>query len=178
MRHTHRREFPSFSRSCHACCRRCRLPNSLPLRCAQHSHELAALRARVPPLRLSLTRPAPRTGLRIYLGTTGRVASCAGIRHSPGFSGRGYWLDRSGSWISAVARDYWLRGWSVPEPSFDERPHLWPPEWLAPPRPTSFRGIELRWRDVQRARGRSGQPERNSRSVTSQRPTLAPWTPS
>jgi SAM-dependent methyltransferase len=34
----------------------------------------------------------------------------------------------------------------------DERPHLWPADWLAAPRPTSFRGIELRKQDVQRAR--------------------------
>ena len=40
--------------------------------------------------------------------------------------------------------------------SNDERPHLWPAEWLAAPRPTSFRGIELSRRDVQRARGALG----------------------
>ena len=34
----------------------------------------------------------------------------------------------------------------------DERPHLWPDEWPAPPRPISFRGIELHARDVWRAR--------------------------
>jgi SAM-dependent methyltransferase len=33
----------------------------------------------------------------------------------------------------------------------DERPHLWPKEWPPPPRPISFRGIELRRRDVWRA---------------------------
>jgi SAM-dependent methyltransferase len=40
--------------------------------------------------------------------------------------------------------------------SNDERPHLWPAEWLAAPRLTSFRGIELSRRDVQRARGALG----------------------
>src|ERR1700738_1358243 len=46
-----------------------------------------------------------------------------------------------------------LAAWLVgARSSFDQRPHLWPSEWLAPPRPTSFRGIELRRRDVQRAR--------------------------
>jgi SAM-dependent methyltransferase len=50
-----------------------------------------------------------------------------------------------------------LAAWLVSAQSrFDERPHLWPSEWLAPPRPTSFRGIELRWRDVQRARSALG----------------------
>ncbi len=34
----------------------------------------------------------------------------------------------------------------------DERPHEWPQEWPAPPRPISFRGIELQARDVWRAR--------------------------
>jgi SAM-dependent methyltransferase len=34
----------------------------------------------------------------------------------------------------------------------EERPHLWPPEWQAPPCPISFRGIELLHRDVWRAR--------------------------
>jgi SAM-dependent methyltransferase len=34
----------------------------------------------------------------------------------------------------------------------DERPHLWPKEWPAPPRPLSFKGIELQARDVWRAR--------------------------
>lgn len=33
-----------------------------------------------------------------------------------------------------------------------ERPHEWPEEWPAPPRPISFRGIELQARDVWRAR--------------------------
>jgi SAM-dependent methyltransferase len=50
-----------------------------------------------------------------------------------------------------------LAAWLVgARSSFDERPHLWPSEWLAPPRPTSFRGIELRRQDVQRARGALG----------------------
>jgi SAM-dependent methyltransferase len=50
-----------------------------------------------------------------------------------------------------------LAAWLVgAQSSFDERPHLWPSEWLAPPRPTLFRGIELRRRDVQRARGALG----------------------
>jgi SAM-dependent methyltransferase len=40
--------------------------------------------------------------------------------------------------------------------SNDERPQLWPEEWLTAPRPTSFRGIELRRRDVERARGALG----------------------
>jgi SAM-dependent methyltransferase len=34
----------------------------------------------------------------------------------------------------------------------EERPHEWPKEWPAPPRPISFRGIELQARDVWRAR--------------------------
>jgi SAM-dependent methyltransferase len=38
----------------------------------------------------------------------------------------------------------------------DERPHLWPTGWLPAPRPTSFRGIELRPQDVERARGALG----------------------
>jgi SAM-dependent methyltransferase len=38
----------------------------------------------------------------------------------------------------------------------DERPHLWPAGWLAAPRPSSFRGIELRLPDVLRARGALG----------------------
>jgi SAM-dependent methyltransferase len=33
----------------------------------------------------------------------------------------------------------------------DERPHQWPKEWQSPPRPISFRGIELQRRDVWRA---------------------------
>jgi len=33
----------------------------------------------------------------------------------------------------------------------DERPHLWPTDWQPPPRPISFRGIELQRRDVWRA---------------------------
>jgi SAM-dependent methyltransferase len=50
-----------------------------------------------------------------------------------------------------------LAAWLVGAQSrFDERPHLWPSGWPAPPRPTSFRGIELRWRDVQRARNALG----------------------
>jgi SAM-dependent methyltransferase len=43
------------------------------------------------------------------------------------------------AWLNAAQRRW------------DERPHLWPPEWPAPPRPTSFRGIELQARDVWRA---------------------------
>ncbi len=39
----------------------------------------------------------------------------------------------------------------------DERPHLWPQGWPAPPRPTSFRGIELQGRDVWRARVALGE---------------------
>lgn len=50
-----------------------------------------------------------------------------------------------------------LAAWLVGARSrFDERPHLWPSEWPAPPRPTSFRGIELRRSDVQRARSALG----------------------
>ncbi|MBS0419080.1 MAG: class I SAM-dependent methyltransferase [Proteobacteria bacterium] len=33
----------------------------------------------------------------------------------------------------------------------DERPHLWPREWPAAPRPVSYRGIELRRQEVWRA---------------------------
>jgi SAM-dependent methyltransferase len=39
----------------------------------------------------------------------------------------------------------------------DERPHEWPKEWPAPPRPISFRGIELQARDVWRARVALGE---------------------
>ena len=34
---------------------------------------------------------------------------------------------------------------------YDERPHVWPREWPAAPRPISYRGIELRRQDVWRA---------------------------
>jgi SAM-dependent methyltransferase len=34
---------------------------------------------------------------------------------------------------------------------YDERPHVWPGEWPAAPRPVSYRGIELRHQDVWRA---------------------------
>ncbi len=33
----------------------------------------------------------------------------------------------------------------------DERPHLWPAAWPAAPRPTSYRGIEMRRQEVWRA---------------------------
>jgi SAM-dependent methyltransferase len=39
----------------------------------------------------------------------------------------------------------------------DERPQNWPSEWAAAPRPTSIRGIELRRRDIRRAREALGQ---------------------
>jgi SAM-dependent methyltransferase len=39
----------------------------------------------------------------------------------------------------------------------DERPQNWPSEWPAAPRPKSIRGIELRRRDIQRARHALGQ---------------------
>jgi SAM-dependent methyltransferase len=39
----------------------------------------------------------------------------------------------------------------------DERPQNWPADWAAAPRPTSIRGIELRRRDIQRARHALGQ---------------------
>jgi SAM-dependent methyltransferase len=39
----------------------------------------------------------------------------------------------------------------------DERPQNWPSEWPAAPRPKSIRGIEVRRRDIQRARHALGQ---------------------
>jgi SAM-dependent methyltransferase len=39
----------------------------------------------------------------------------------------------------------------------DERPQNWPSEWPAAPRPQSIRGIEMRRRDIQRARDALGQ---------------------
>jgi len=39
----------------------------------------------------------------------------------------------------------------------DERPQNWPSDWAAAPRPTSIRGIEVRRRDIQRARDALGQ---------------------
>jgi SAM-dependent methyltransferase len=39
----------------------------------------------------------------------------------------------------------------------DERPQNWPSEWPAAPRPKSIRGIEVRRRDIQRARDALGQ---------------------
>ena len=41
--------------------------------------------------------------------------------------------------------------------SSDERPQNWPSEWPAAPRPKSIRGIEVRRRDIQRARDALGQ---------------------
>ncbi|MFL6604034.1 MAG: class I SAM-dependent methyltransferase [Steroidobacteraceae bacterium] len=39
----------------------------------------------------------------------------------------------------------------------DERPQNWPSEWPAAPRPKSIRGIEVRGRDIQRARNALGR---------------------
>jgi len=39
----------------------------------------------------------------------------------------------------------------------DERPQTWPSAWPAPPRPKAIRGIELRRRDIQRARDALGE---------------------
>jgi SAM-dependent methyltransferase len=41
--------------------------------------------------------------------------------------------------------------------SSDERPQNWPSDWPAAPRPKSIRGIEVRRRDIQRARDALGQ---------------------
>jgi SAM-dependent methyltransferase len=41
--------------------------------------------------------------------------------------------------------------------SSDERPQSWPSDWPAAPRPKSIRGIEVRRRDIQRARDALGQ---------------------
>jgi trans-aconitate methyltransferase len=51
----------------------------------------------------------------------------------------------------------------------DEGPRSWPPDWPAPPRPTTLRGIELRWQDVQRAQialGQRAQFERGDITAT------------
>jgi SAM-dependent methyltransferase len=51
-----------------------------------------------------------------------------------------------------------LAAWLVAARSrSDERPQNWPSEWRAAPRPTSIRGIEVRRRDIQRARHALGQ---------------------
>lgn len=49
------------------------------------------------------------------------------------------------AWLSAARR------------RMDERPYSWPQQWPAPPRPISFRGIELHTRDVWRARVALGE---------------------
>ena len=77
------------------------------------------------------------------------------LRGDPAFAGilREGLLARAGRILGLGCGQGLLAAWlNAAQRRMAERPHLRPPDWPAPPRPISFRGIELQAREVWRAR--------------------------